>query len=70
MKTVDMRPTDNGGLLVLFSFADYGWFYLGFICFVMVVLALDLGIFHKKTHEVSFKESSPPSPGRSSSSPS
>lgn len=44
--------------MVLFTFADYWWFYLGFTCFVLMVLALDLGVFHKTAHEVSFKESS------------
>jgi tellurite resistance protein TerC len=43
--------------MVLFTFADYWWFYLTFIGFVILVLALDLGVFHKKAHEVSFKES-------------
>lgn len=44
--------------MILFPFYDYWWFYLGFIAFVLVVLALDLGVFHKKAHEVSFKEAS------------
>lgn len=44
--------------MILFPFSDYWWFYLGFIAFVLVVLALDLGVFHKKAHEVSFKEAS------------
>jgi tellurite resistance protein TerC len=44
--------------MVLFPFADYWWFYLIFTAFVVLVLALDLGVFHKKAHEVSFKESS------------
>lgn len=44
--------------MVLFSFYDYWWFYLSFIIFVLFVLALDLGIFHKKAHEISFKEAS------------
>lgn len=44
--------------MVLFPFADYWYFYAGFIVFVLAVLALDLGVFHKKAHEVSFKESS------------
>lgn len=44
--------------MVLFPFADYWWFYLSFSAFVLAVLALDLGVFHKKAHEVSFKESS------------
>ena len=44
--------------MVLFPFQDYWWFYLGFITFVLAVLALDLGVFHKKAHEVSVKEAS------------
>ncbi len=43
--------------MILFPFADYWWFYLAFTAFVLVLLALDLGVFHKKAHEVSFKES-------------
>jgi hypothetical protein len=41
---------------LLFPFADYWWFYLGFTVFVLAMLALDLGVFHRKAHEVSFKE--------------
>lgn len=44
--------------MVLFPFADYWWLYLGFTLFVLLVLALDLGVFHKRPHEVSFKEAS------------
>jgi len=44
--------------MLLFPFYDYWWFYLGFTVFVLAVLALDLGVFHKKAHEVSFKEAS------------
>lgn len=44
--------------MLLFPFNDYWWFYVGFVLFVMFVLALDLGVFHKKAHEVSFKEAS------------
>jgi tellurite resistance protein TerC len=44
--------------MILFPFYDYWWFYAGFTAFVLVMLALDLGIFHKKAHEVSFKEAS------------
>lgn len=42
---------------VLFPFSDFWWFYLAFTGFVIAVLALDLGVFHKKAHAVSFKES-------------
>lgn len=44
--------------MILFPMHDYWWFYLGFLVFVLAVLALDLGVFHKKAHEVSFKEAS------------
>lgn len=43
--------------IVLFPLADYWWFYLSFIAFVLLLLAIDLGVFHRKAHEVSFKES-------------
>lgn len=32
------------------------WLWGGFIAFVVVMLALDLGVFHRKSHEVGFKE--------------
>jgi tellurite resistance protein TerC len=41
----------------LFPFAEYWWFYAAFIGFVMLMLALDLGVFHKEAHAVTFKES-------------
>lgn len=44
--------------MLLFEFADYWWFYLAFTVFVLSLLALDLGVFHKNAHEVSFKEAS------------
>jgi tellurite resistance protein TerC len=40
----------------LFPFADYWWFYAGFTLFVLVLLSLDLGVFHRKAHTVSFRE--------------
>lgn len=42
--------------MILFTFAEYWWFYLSFVGFVLAMLALDLGVFHRKAHEVSFKE--------------
>src|SRR5512139_1081646 len=33
------------------------WLWVGFNAFVLVMLALDLGVFHRKAHVVSFKES-------------
>lgn len=44
--------------MTLFPFVEYWWLYIAFIGFVLAVLAIDLGIFHKKAHEVSFKEAS------------
>ncbi|HKQ99970.1 MAG TPA: TerC family protein [Pyrinomonadaceae bacterium] len=43
--------------VTLFPFAEYWWFYAGFVAFVLLLLALDLGIFHRKAHAVSFRES-------------
>ncbi len=40
----------------LFPFAEYWWFYGGFLIFVLMMLALDLGVFNRKTHVVTFKE--------------
>jgi tellurite resistance protein TerC len=41
---------------ILFPFSEYYWFYAGFLAFVLLMLALDLGVFHKSAHEVSIKE--------------
>jgi tellurite resistance protein TerC len=41
---------------VLFPFAPYWPFYAGFTLFVLAVLALDLGVFHRQAHEVGFRE--------------
>ena len=43
-------------MVELFPLSDYWWFYLGFTGFVLLVLALDLGVFHRQAHEVSFRE--------------
>src|SRR5688572_9205690 len=32
------------------------WIWLGFIVFILLLLALDLGVFHRKAHVVSVKE--------------
>jgi tellurite resistance protein TerC len=44
-------------MVELFPLADYWWFYLGFTGFVLLMLALDLGVFHREAHAVSFRES-------------
>ncbi|MCC6354109.1 MAG: TerC family protein [Verrucomicrobiae bacterium] len=36
---------------------DQIWLWIGFNAFVLAMLALDLGVFHRKAHAVSFKES-------------
>ena len=41
---------------LLFPFGDYWWFYLAFTAGVLVVMAIDLGIFHRDAHEVRFRE--------------
>jgi tellurite resistance protein TerC len=40
----------------LFPFADYWWFYLAFTGFIVVLLALDLGLFNRRAHEIGFRE--------------
>ncbi|MEZ5425709.1 MAG: TerC family protein [Pyrinomonadaceae bacterium] len=40
----------------LFPFSEFWWFYAAFTLFVLFLLSLDLGIFHRKSHTVSFKE--------------
>jgi tellurite resistance protein TerC len=32
------------------------WMYAGFICLILMLLALDLGVFHRKAHVVSIRE--------------
>jgi TerC family integral membrane protein len=40
----------------LFPFAEYWWFYAAFMGFVLVLLLVDLGLFHREAHKVSFRE--------------
>src|SRR5512141_2296436 len=42
--------------LALFPFAAYWPFYLGFLVLVFVLLAVDLGVFHRQAHAVSIRE--------------
>ena len=42
---------------LLFPFADYWWLYAAFSGFVLLLLALDLGVFHRHAHAVSLRES-------------
>ena len=41
---------------VLFPISEYWWFYGLFTGFVLLLLAIDLGVFHRKAHAVSFRE--------------
>jgi tellurite resistance protein TerC len=38
---------------MLIPFAEYWWAYAAFTAFILVVLALDLGVFHRRAHVVS-----------------
>jgi tellurite resistance protein TerC len=42
----------------LFPISETALIWVGFNLFVLVMLALDLGVFHRKAHEVSIKEAS------------
>jgi tellurite resistance protein TerC len=41
---------------LLFPFAEYWWLYAAFTAFVVLLLLLDLGVFHRQAHAVSVKE--------------
>jgi tellurite resistance protein TerC len=41
---------------LLFPFSEYWYVYAIFLGLVLAMLVLDLGVFHKNTHAVSFKE--------------
>src|SRR5262249_56623585 len=41
---------------LLFPFDQYWWLYAALIGVVLALLALDLGVFHRTPHRVSFRE--------------
>ena len=43
-------------MVSLFPFSDYWWLYALFTAFVLLLLFLDLGVFHRKAHAVSIRE--------------
>jgi tellurite resistance protein TerC len=43
-------------MVQLFPLSEYWWFYLAFVGLVMLLLALDLGVFHRQAHAVRFRE--------------
>jgi tellurite resistance protein TerC len=52
----EVSPRRTLLMLILFPISDYWWFYIAFTAFVLVLLAIDLGVFHRKAHEVSIRE--------------
>jgi tellurite resistance protein TerC len=40
----------------LFPIGEYWWLYTSFTGFVLIMLGLDLGVFHREAHEVRFRE--------------
>ncbi len=42
--------------MTVFPFTDYWWFYALFTAFVVLLLAGDLGIFHRRIHAIGFRE--------------
>lgn len=42
--------------IYLFPFVDYWWLYVSFTGVVALLLAIDLGVFHREAHVVSIKE--------------
>jgi len=42
---------------LLFPFAQYWWLYAAFTAGVLAVLAVDLGVFHRDAHDVTWRES-------------
>jgi len=44
--------------MMLFPFVDYWWLYAVFTALVLVLLALDLGFFHRTAHAPNFRDAS------------
>ena len=42
--------------MTLFPVADYWWFYVGFTTLILLLLAVDLGVFHRRSHTISIRE--------------
>jgi tellurite resistance protein TerC len=41
--------------MIYFPFTEYWWFYLAFTGFIVLLLAVDLGVFHPTSRPVSFR---------------
>src|SRR5262249_47018812 len=46
-----MRPAQGAP-----SEGSMAWLWIGFVAFILALLALDLGVFHRKAHAVGLKE--------------
>ena len=42
--------------MTLFPVADYWWVYVSFTVLIVVFLAVDLGVFHRRSHTISVRE--------------
>ena len=42
--------------MTLFPVADYWWFYVGFTTLILLLLAVDLGVFHRRSQTISIRE--------------
>lgn len=42
--------------MTLFPVADYWWFYLGFTALILILLGVDLGVFHRGQRTISVRE--------------
>jgi len=42
--------------VTLFPIAEYWWLYAGFTVFVLAMLAIDLGVFHRREHAITARE--------------
>lgn len=42
--------------ILLFPFAEYWWLYIAFTLLVIVLVAFDLVVFHRKSHSIGFRE--------------
>jgi tellurite resistance protein TerC len=51
------RPATMPVMDVLFPISAFWWFYGSFTLFVLAMLVLDLGVFHRHAHVVGFRES-------------
>lgn len=43
-------------MMTLFPIAVYWWFYAGFTALILLLLAVDLGVFHRRAHSVGMRE--------------